>query len=340
MKTVFAATLAALLLAGTSAIAQQAPAPAAAPAAAPVAPQPPTPSFAAGTPLGVTAEQKFTPMSSNVKVFGALVNTESCSYDPTRNLILAVNRGAAQTEAPNDGFVSLINHDGSVHTSRWIGVNRNGLVLNQPFGSDVHEGKLYLADSDGGTADGAKRVSVVRTFDLKTGAPAGDIVMPDVSWLNDIEVAKDGTIYGSQTGTADAQTPWRIYKITPDGTISIFFEGAPLSRPNGVAVDNDGNIVVVNIGSDEVLTFSPSARLLKTERAVQPGNDGLVIMPDGTKYVSSVVNGGISRIRPGQPAQLIASGIPNAASMCLDVKANQLVIPMNPNNALAFVKLE
>ena len=328
MKTVFAAALTTLLFAGTSAMAQQAPAPA--------APQP----FAAGTPLGITAEGKFAPMSSNVKVFGALVNAESCSYDPTRNLIIAVNRGAAQNEAPNDGFVSLINHDGSVHTSRWIGVNRNGLVLNQPFGSDIYAGKLYLADSDGGTADGAKRVSVVRTFDLKTGAPAGDIAMPDVAWLNDIAVAKDGTIYGSQTGTADATTPWRIYKVTSDGKTSIFLEGAPLSRPNGVAIDNDGNIVVVNIGSDAVLTFSPAGKLIRTEQAAQPGNDGIVIMPDGTKYISSVLNGGISRIRPGQPAQLIATGIPSAASMCLDVQANQLVVPMNPNNALAFVKLE
>lgn len=332
MKTVFGVTLTALLFASTAAMAQQS----TAPAPPPATPQP----FVAGTPLGVSTEGKFSPMSSNVKVFGALVNAESCSYDSTRNLIIAVNRGAAQTEAPNDGFVSLMNHDGSVHTARWIGVNRNGLVLNQPFGSDIHAGKLYLADSDGGTADGAPRVSVIRMFDLKTGAPAGDIAMPDVAWLNDIAIAKDGTIYGSQTGTADAKTPWRIYKVTQDGKTSVFLEGAPLSRPNGVAIDNDGNIVVVNIGDDAVLTFSPSGKLIGTERAAQPGNDGIVIMPDGTKYVSSVVQGGISRIRPGQPAQLIATGIPSAASMCLDVQANQLVVPMNPNNALAFVKLE
>ena len=330
MKNIATAALGALL-AGTAASAQQ---------TTPPTPPPAQQPFVAGTPLGVTADGKFSAISSNVKVFGALVNAESCSYDPTRNLIIAVNRGAAQNEAPNDGFVSLINHDGSVHTARWIGVNRNGLVLNQPFGSDVHAGKLYLADSDGGTADGAKRVSVIRLFDLATGAPAGDIASPDVAWLNDIAVAADGTIYGSQTGTADAQTPWRIYRITADGKTSAFLEGAPLSRPNGVAIDRNGNIVVVNIGDDAVLTFSPAGKLLRTEHAAQPGNDGIVIMPDGTKYVSSVVNGGISRLRPGQPAQLIATGIPSAASMCHDVAGNQLVVPMNPNNALAFVKLD
>jgi hypothetical protein len=97
---------------------------------------------------------------------------------------------------------------------------------------------------------------------------------------------------------------------------------------------------VVNIGSADVQTFSPDGKLIKTEQAVQPGNDGLVIMPDGTKYVSSVVQGGVSRIRPGQPAELIAQNIPNPASMCYDAGANQLVIPMNANNALAFIPLK
>ena len=50
--------------------------------------------------------------------------------------------------------------------------------------------------------------------------------------------------------------------------------------------------------------------------------------------------GGVSRIPPGGEAELIATGIPSAASMCYDAGANQLVIPMNPNNALAFVPLE
>ena len=89
-----------------------------------------------------------------------------------------------------------------------------------------------------------------------------------------------------------------------------------------------------------LLTFSRSGQLLKTENAVQAGNDGLVIMRDGTKYVSSVLNGGVSRIRPGKSAELIARNIPSAASMCYDAGANQLVIPMNANNGLAFVRLE
>jgi sugar lactone lactonase YvrE len=186
-------------------------------------------------------------------------------------------------------------------------------------------------------------VSVVRKFDMKTGAPAGEVRVEKSSGFNDIEVANDGTIYGTQTGAGgpnpDASS-WQVWKITPQGQASIFAQGAPMRQPNGVAFDPQGNIVVVNIGTEDVITYSPAGQVVKTEKAVQSGNDGLVIMPDGTKYVSSVVNGGLSRIRPGRPADLIAENIPSGASMCYDSGAKQLVIPMNANNALAFVKLK
>jgi sugar lactone lactonase YvrE len=186
-------------------------------------------------------------------------------------------------------------------------------------------------------------VAVVRKFDMKTGAPAGEVRVDRSPWFNDIEVANDGTIYATQTGMggekADPMT-WQVWKITPDGNASSFVQGAPLRQPNGVALDAEGNIVVANMGTTEILTFSPAGQLIKTEHAAQAGSDGLVIMPDGTKYVSSVQNGGVSRIRPGKPAELIAQNIPNAASMCYDAGAKQLVIPMNANNALAFVPLK
>jgi hypothetical protein len=305
-----------------------------------------------GLPINPAADGAFEPISSNVKVYGAIYSAESCSYDPGRGLIVVPNRGVPQNVQTNNAWVSFINHDGSVHTARWIGVQNPGdprnnltppLVLNEPYGSDIANGMLYVADRDGGTNPNEPSVAVIRRFNLQTGAPAGETRVEKSAWLNDIEVADDGTIYATQTGVGgDKPDPasWQVWRVAKDGTASIFVQGAPLRQPNGVAFDPKGNIVVVNIGNNEVLTFSPEGKLLKTENAAQAGNDGLVIMPDGTKYVSSVVNGGVSRMRPDQPAELIARNIPNAASMCYDAGANQLVIPMNPNNGLAFVPLK
>ena len=300
-----------------------------------------------GLPINPAANGAFEAMSANVKVYGAVYSAESCSYDPVRGLIVVPNRGVGQAVQTNNAWVSFLNHDGSVHTARWIGVQppeQRGsltppLVLNEPLGSDVANGMLYVADRDGGTGPADPTVSVVRRFNMQTGLPAGENRVDKSTGFNDIEVADDGTIYGTQTGALDPAT-WQVWKIARDGSASIFVQGAPLRQPNGIALDAQGNIVVINIGNNEVLTFSPDAKLLRTENAVQPGNDGIVVMPDGTKYVSSVQNGGVSRIRPGQPAELIATNIPNPASMCYDSGANQLVIPMNANNALAFIPLK
>jgi len=310
-----------------------------------------TPPFTVGNPLGLPVTPgtsgTFAPVSSNVKVYGAIYSAESCSYDESRGVIVVPNRVVPQNVQANDAFVSFINHDGSVHTARWIGVQSPvdrakltpALVLNEPYGSDIINGRLYVADRDGGTLPSDTSVAVIRAFDLKTGAPAWQARVPGVDWINDIEVTDDGTVYATRTGNQDANT-WQVWRIAPNGTPTLFIQGAPLNLPNGIAFDAQGNIVVVNIGDDAVLTFSPAGKLLKTEHAAQAGNDGLVVMRDGTKYVSSVRFGGVSRIRPGQPAELIAKNIPSAASMCYDAGANQLVIPMNANNALAFIRLD
>ncbi len=339
-------TTATALLIGIAAgsLAQQAPAPA--------APQPYFVGNRLGLPINPAPDGAFTPMSNNVKVYGAIYSAESCSYDPTRNVIVVPNRGVGQNLQTNNAWISFINHDGSVHTARWIGIQNPGdqrsnmttpLVLNEPLGSDIANGVLYLADRDGGTNPNDPVVSVVRRFDMKTGAPAGEIRVEKSNGFNDLEAADDGTIYATQTGTGGQNpdpTTWQVWRITPAGQASIFIQGAPLRQPNGIAFDEKGNIVVVNIGNNEVLTFGHDGKLLKTENAVQAGNDGLVIMKDGTKYVSSVTLGGVSRIRPGRPAELIAQNIPNPASMCFDAGANQLVIPMNANNAMAFIPLK
>jgi sugar lactone lactonase YvrE len=351
MKPILIAGTAVALLAATGfAIAQQAQ----------------TRPYYVGNPLGLpaappapdAAQTEFAPISDNVKMYGALYSVESCSYDPVRDVIVAPARGVGQNVRANDAYVVLVNHDGSINTPRWIGYANAGtqrdtmdppLVLNEPFGSDIMNGILYMADRDGGlrtfvwngdtitTGPNTPTTAAIAMFDMATGAPVGRFAI-DAPAFNDIEVREDGVIFASVSGNNG-----QIWRVEPDGTASVFIDtGAPgLNSPNGVAFDNDGNLVVVMINDDGVVTYDiNTGEMLLTEHAAQAGSDGLVIMPDGTKYVSSVRNGGISMIRPGEPAVLIAENISSAASMCYDAGANQLVVPMNANNGLAFIKLD
>ena len=143
--------------------------------------QPATPPFTVGNPVGIPvtpgASGAFEAVSSNVKVYGAIYSAESCSYDAQRGVIVVPNRVMPQNVQVNDAFVSFINHDGSVNTARWLGVQSPAdrakltpaLVFNEPYGSDIINGRLYVADRDGGTSPRDTSVAVIRAFDLKTG---------------------------------------------------------------------------------------------------------------------------------------------------------------------------
>ena len=279
-----------------------------------------------GGPLSATNERgDVQPISSNVKVFGSFHFAESCVFDPERNLLLVVNSGVRSgSDLDDDGYISLINPDGSVHTSKWIGASRENLELVNPLGSNIRNGVFYVADG-----------TFVRSFNLESGQPLNSFEIEGATFLNGIAVDDEGTAYISNT-----RDNGMLFKVTADGESTLLIDGAPLNAPNGVAIDNDGNVVVVNINNNDVMTFSPDGELLKTESAVEGGNDGVVILEDGTKYISSVRYGSVSLIAPGEEAEMIASGIPSAASMCYDSTQHQLVIPMNPNNALAFIALD
>jgi hypothetical protein len=166
-----------------------------------------------GLPINPAADGAFEAMSPNVKVYGAIHSAESCSYDATRGLLVVPSRGVPQNVQTNNAWVSFINHDGSVHTSRWIGVQNPGdaranltppLVLNEPYGSDIANGMLYLADRDGGTTPSDPSVAVVRWFNLQTGAPAGEARVEKSPWLNDIEVASAATSPTRRAGRSGA----------------------------------------------------------------------------------------------------------------------------------------
>ena len=181
-----------------------------------------------GNPLGLAdqsgAERPFKPMSSNVKVYGAIYSAESCSYDPDRSVIVVPNRGVPQNVQANNAWISFLNHDGSVHTARWIGIATPGpqranstppLVLNEPLGSDIVNGTLYLADRDGGTSQTDPSVSVVRTFNMKTGLPGKEFRVEKSTGFNDLAIDKAGNIYGTVTAMGEAPRCGRSRRTAP-----------------------------------------------------------------------------------------------------------------------------
>ena len=80
-----------------------------------------------GLPITPAPNATFTPMSSNVKVYGAIFSAESCSYDPGRGVIV-VPQPERRPERANQQRVH-VRSDQSRRlgpTARWIGVQNPG----------------------------------------------------------------------------------------------------------------------------------------------------------------------------------------------------------------------
>lgn len=101
--------------------------------------------FKAGSPLGTTNEAGTAmPINDNVDVFGSFGFAGRCTFDPGRNLVLAMNAGVSQKQQENHGYVSPINPDGAVHTTQWIDATRDGLTLNHAFGNAVRNSTIFV----------------------------------------------------------------------------------------------------------------------------------------------------------------------------------------------------
>ena len=266
-------------------------------------------------PINPAPDGAFNPMSSNVKVYGAIYSAESCSYDPTRNVIVVPNRGVGQNVQTNNAWISFINHDGSVHTARWVGIQNPGdqrnnmtppLVLNEPLGSDINNGVLYLADRDGGTNPNDPVVSVVRRFDMKTGAPAGETRVEKSNGFNDLEAADDGTVYATQTG-AGGQNPdpttWQVWKITPNGQALDLRPGRAAASAERHRLRRERQHRRRQHRERRGADVRPGRQAAEDRERRAGGQRRSVIMKDGTKYVSSVAPAACRAfVRAGRPS--------------------------------------
>src|ERR1700753_4027392 len=154
------------------------PPPAPAASAAPLPPPSPPPADPP-KPAEPTAVAKYTGLST----------PESVLYDADNDRYLVSNINGKPDAKDNNGFISVLSPDGTVSTLKWIEGGKDKVKLDAPKGSGIANGVLYVAD-----------ISVVRQFDLKTGAPKGDIAIPGSTFLNDVAVGPDGKVYVTDTG--------------------------------------------------------------------------------------------------------------------------------------------
>lgn len=243
-----------------------------------------------------------------------LKTPESVLFDAGGKLLYVANiDGKEPWTKDGKGSIGKVGLDGKVIAAEWV------TGLEAPKGMGLHRGKLYVADID--------RMVVI---DVAKGAIAKTIPVPGAQRLNDVSVAKDGTVYVS-----DMQG-LKIYALKNDRP-EVFFEQG-LKRPNGVLAHGDD------------LYILDSGALVKVgkDKKVTPIVDGMDASTDGIEHVKgnefivSCWAGAVYHVK-GSDKTLVLDTRPqktNSADIGYDAKTRTVYVPTFFGNTVAAYELK
>lgn len=267
------------------------------------------------------------PALTEVKDVG-LATPESVLYLADQDLYLVSNINGAPTALDDNGFISKLGPDGKIVELKWIDGSKPDVTLNAPKGMAVLGGNLYVAD-----------VTLVRIFDLATGAAKGAVEIKGATFLNDVAAGAD-KIYVTDSGLTAELKPSgtdEVYAIDAAGAVTKLAAGPELKAPNGVTVI-DGNLWVVPFGGKELYRLADGK---PTDLTALPTGalDGIEAVGDGRIVVTSWEGKAVYIGKPGGAFTLLAEGIESPADLGIDRKRHRVVVPSFTGNTLRFVPI-
>ena len=251
---------------------------------------------------------------------GELKTPESALYDVGRDMYIVANINGAPDAADDNGYLTVVNPDGSNERSnsswKWINGEANDIKLDAPKGMAISGDTLFVAD-----------ITVVRRFEAKAGIQKDDIKIEGATFLNDVTPDGAGGVFVSDT-EANA-----IHHIDKAGKVTPLIKNAALNNPNGLWFDGKGAVwvgtrngdfyVVDAKGKQGAITKLPSGRL-----------DGVVGMEGGDFLISSWECKCVYRGKPGAEWTVIVKDIESPADIDYDPKRKRIVIPGFTTNQL------
>ncbi|QGY43017.1 hypothetical protein GM418_04890 [Maribellus comscasis] len=241
-----------------------------------------------------------------------LKTPESVLYDAESDVIYVANIDGNPLEKDGNGFISILNPDGSEKDLYWI------KKLNAPKGMAIFDGKLYVSD-----IDQLVEIDIERGKILKKYEAAG------AKFLNDVAVCMNGMIFVSDSETA------KIYVLN-HGEFKVWMAGEPFVSPNGLFTEK-GKLYVgdTNIYEIDILTQKINSIIEDTG-----GVDGLEKNNDGD-LVFSNWPGRIFINQNGQTSKLLDSTAEeiNTADIDFASKYDLILVPTFYDNHVVAYKI-
>ena len=263
----------------------------------------------------------------NTTTIRSLAQPESAVFLATEKVYFISNVSGQPAEKNGLGYITQIDENGQLIKDKWA------TGFNGPKGLAIHGKKLYVADID-----------VVKVLDVTNGNLLDTYDAVGATFLNDIEIDPQGTVYVSDTFGGNA-----IYRIK-DGEISLWFKSEKLNYPNGLKI-KDGNLYVASWGvvtDPETFGTDVPGKLMRvslTTKEIEDvtgplGNlDGLVSYADGF-LVSDWIAGKLIKIGKDGTSEEILKLSPGSADLFINQQEQLLLVPQMLDNSLNFYKIK
>lgn len=279
------------------------------------------------------------PEAGPIATFSEGLSTpESVLWDATRSLWYITNINGAGLAKDDNGYILRLSADGvKMDSVPFINGADADITLHAPKGMALVGDTLWVADID-----------AVRAFDMNTGnaVTSLELAAQGATFLNDVAVGGDGTIYVTDSGisfAADGSLTHpgksRVFAINGHNAREVVVLPAE-SAANGIAFDaahnrwlmvgfNSPNIFAWTIGDDSVTVIGTGPS----------GGDGIVILNDGRALYSSWADSSLYVFADGVSTKL-RGGLNAPADLGYDARRNIVAVPLFQDNRVEFVQVK
>jgi hypothetical protein len=264
-------------------------------------------------------------------IVGGFSAPESVLHDPRLDVYLVSNINGGGLDQDGNGFISRLAPDGTIADLKWIDGEADDVTLHAPKGMGLNGDTLIVADID-----------VVRLFDRESGDAIGEWPVDGSTFLNDVAVSADGTVFVSDTGVRFNDSGLEdtgsaaIHVFGTDGAHSTLDAG-DVTRINGLAA-RDGRVYGVTYGTGLIFSVSGGTRADLPEL---PGMnlDGVVALDGGDLLVSDWDTQAVYLLRTNGSAAAVAKNVESPADIGIDRGRNRLLIPGLSTNQVLLAPL-
>lgn len=245
-----------------------------------------------------------------------LTTAESVLYDKANDVLyVSCINGVPPDKKDGDGFISRIGLDGKIKDLKWV------TGLNGPKGMGQSGNTLYVTDID-------RLVSI----DVTTGKISNTWKVDGSSFLNDVHVTEDGTVYFTDSNTST------VYSLK-DGKVNTVVADTALGGTNGILIEGN-TMYLAGFMSGNVYKMDMTTKAIEKMATEVPGGDG-VERYDGSLLVSNwsgqlyhlSPDGEVTLLLDSQEAKL------NAADIEVIADKNLLLVPTFFGNSVTAYEL-